>query len=166
MKEKEENKEWYVLYVSPRAEKRVKERLLAAGIEAWLPLHHCPRVWSDRVKMVDVPLFTSYVFVRCTEMVLMDLYKVYGVVRAVFFDGHPAIVYPSEIEAIKEFLQIAECRQLLPDDEAEILCGPLKHVTGKVQKVNKQVVRLILGQLGTTVSVKLSDVAPISRIPQ
>lgn len=58
---------WYVLYTFPRAEKQVKERLEREGIDCWLPLHRSPRVWSDRVKLVDVPLFNSYIFVHCAE---------------------------------------------------------------------------------------------------
>ncbi|MDR3129437.1 MAG: UpxY family transcription antiterminator [Tannerellaceae bacterium] len=162
----EKREEWYALYTSPRAEKRVQERLMAFGIENWLPLHRCPRTWSDRVKMVDMPLFPSYIFVRCTEAKLAELYRIYGVVRAIYFEGHPAIVYRNEIDAIKEFLQIASCKQLLLNDEAEILCGPLKHVTGKVQKIKGQVVRLCLDQLGITVSVKLSEIAPTVRFPK
>jgi transcription antitermination factor NusG len=114
--------------------------------------------------MVDIPLFSSYIFVYCTEARLSELYLIYGVVRAVYFEGRPAIIYQNEIDAIKEFLEIASCRQLLPNDEAEILCGPLKHVTGKVQKISGQVVRLILDQLGIMVSVKLSEVAPSTRL--
>lgn len=41
---------WYVLYTAPRAEKQVRDRIDALGIECWLPLHRAPRVWSDRVK--------------------------------------------------------------------------------------------------------------------
>lgn len=58
---------WYVLYTAPRAEKKVEERLRERGVECYLPLHRSPQVWSDRVKMVDKPLFISYVFVRSTE---------------------------------------------------------------------------------------------------
>ena len=47
---------WYVLYTAPRAEKQVKQRLDAQGIKSWLPLHKTPRVWSDRVKIVEIPL--------------------------------------------------------------------------------------------------------------
>lgn len=75
---------WYVLYTAPRAEKQVKERIDLLGVECWLPLHRTPRVWSDRVKIVEIPLFSSYVFVRCTDAVLRDLLKVYGVIRIVF----------------------------------------------------------------------------------
>ena len=53
---------WYVLYTAPRAEKQVRDRINALGVECWLPLHRAPRVWSDRVKIVELPLFNSYLF--------------------------------------------------------------------------------------------------------
>ena len=49
--------EWYVLYTTARAEKHVELKLQAEGVETYLPLHKCPRKWSDRVKMVEMPLF-------------------------------------------------------------------------------------------------------------
>lgn len=82
---------WNVLYTAPRAEKQVKERIEALGVECFLPLHRTPRVWSDRVKIVEVPLFNSYIFVRCPDDVLRDLLRVYGVVRIVFYNKKPAI---------------------------------------------------------------------------
>ena len=48
------NTNWNVLYTAPRAEKQVKERIAALGVECFLPLHRTPRVWSDRVKIVEV----------------------------------------------------------------------------------------------------------------
>ena len=35
---------WYVLYTAPRAEKQVRDRINALGVECWLPLHRAPRV--------------------------------------------------------------------------------------------------------------------------
>nr|WP_321521461.1 UpxY family transcription antiterminator [uncultured Macellibacteroides sp.] len=80
---------WYVLYTFPRAEKQVKERIDKEGVTCWLPLHRSPRVWSDRVKLVDVPLFNSYIFVYCTETVLRSLIRIYGVVRIVYTMVNP-----------------------------------------------------------------------------
>ncbi len=158
------NINWYVLYTSPRAEKQVRERIAAMGIECWLPLHRSPRVWSDRVKMVDIPLFNSYVFVRCSDPVLRSLLKVYGVARIVFYDGKPAVVRQKEIDAIKEFLEKAAEHTLLVGDEVEILAGAMKNVSGKVRKIKKNYLVLFLEQLGATVSVNLEDVAPVKRL--
>lgn len=79
---------WYVLYTAPRAEKQVRDRINALGVECWLPLHRAPRVWSDRVKIVELPLFNSYLFVRCTDPELRNLTRVYGVARIVYYNGN------------------------------------------------------------------------------
>ena len=92
---------WYVLYTAPRAEKQVRDRINALGVECWLPLHRAPRVWSDRVKIVELPLFNSYLFVRCTDPELRNLTRVYGVARIVYYNGKPAVVRQKEIDAIQ-----------------------------------------------------------------
>ena len=136
---------WYVLYTAPRAEKQVEVHINSMNVECWLPLHRCPRVWSDRVKLVDVPLFTSYIFVYTNDTILRSLLRVYGVIRIVYYDGKPAIVRQSEIDAIKEFLMKASSHPLCPGEEVEILCGAMKHVSGRIKKIKKQ--KLILYHL-------------------
>lgn len=158
------NLNWYVLYTSPRAEKQVNERVAATGVESWLPLHRSPRVWSDRVKIIDVPLFNSYVFVRCKEHELYPLMKIYGVARIVFYNGKPAVIRQKEIDAIHDFLEQAANHQLLVGDEVEILAGAMKSISGKVRKIKKKYLILYLEQLGATVSVNLNDVASVKRI--
>ena len=158
------NTNWNVLYTAPRAEKQVKERIAALGVECFLPLHRTPRVWSDRVKIVEVPLFSSYIFVRCPDTVLRDLLQVYGVIRIVFYNGKPAIVRQKEIDAIEDFLGQAAEHELCAGEEVEILTGAMKHVSGKVKKIKKNHLLLYLEQLGATVCVKMDDVARVNRL--
>ncbi|MDR2811380.1 MAG: UpxY family transcription antiterminator [Tannerellaceae bacterium] len=164
MENKIANLSWYVLYTFPRAEKQVRDRIRLDDVECWLPLHRTPRVWSDRVKLVDVPLFHSYIFVRCVEERLYALLKVYGVVRIVYYNGKPAVVRPDEIEAIKEFLAQSAGRMLVVGEEVEILTGAMKKVSGKIQKIKKTYLVLYLEQLGATVCVNPADVAPTKRL--
>jgi transcription antitermination factor NusG len=156
--------QWFVLYTSPRAEKQVIERLRLMGTECWLPLHRCPRAWSDRVKIVDVPLFNSYVFVKCPENQLHFLLRVYGVSRIVYYDGRPAVIRQQEIDAIRDFLVQSANHPLLVGDEVEILAGAMKNVSGQVRKIKKNYIVLYLEQLGATVSVNLEYVAPVKRL--
>lgn len=156
--------QWFVLYTAPRAEKQVAERLSMAGVTNWLPLHRSPRVWSDRVKIVDIPLFSSYVFVYCREVDLRNLLKTYGVVRIVYYDGKPALVRQNEIDAIKQFLEEAACHELCEGEEVEILCGAMKNVSGKVKKIKKNHLVLYIEQLGAMVCVNLTDVAKVKRL--
>lgn len=156
--------DWNVLYTAPRAEKLVKERIDALGVECFLPLHRTPRVWSDRIKIVEVPLFNSYVFVRCTDEVLRSLLKVYGVSRIVYYDHKPAVVRQKEIEVIQDFLLQAANHPLCPGEEVEILVGAMKHVSGKIKRIKKRHLLLYLEQLGATVCVKLDEVARVNRM--
>jgi transcription antitermination factor NusG len=155
---------WFVLYTSPRAEKRVRERLKQDGIECYLPLHCCPRVWSDRVKLVDIPLFNSYIFVRCKPFELFPLLRVNGVLRVVFYDEKPAIIRPSEIEAIKRFIEHAKEKALCTGDEVEILTGSMKKRSGTIVKIKKKYLVLHIEQLTATVCVDMENVAPLNRL--
>jgi len=155
---------WYVLYTSPRAEKKVKERLDELNIENYLPLHLSPSVWSDRVKMIDKPLFNSYIFVRCKEHELRALLRVYGVVQIVYYAGKPAIIRQKEIDAIRQFLEEAAKHPLCEGEEVEILTGALKNISGKIRKLKKNYLLLYIEQLGVSVAVNLSSVARVNRI--
>jgi transcription antitermination factor NusG len=152
--------QWYVLYTAPRAEKQVEQRLKQSDLPTFLPLHLAPRCWSDRVKMVEVPLFASYIFVRTTEYILRSLLVVQGVSRIVFYDGRPAIVREAEIKAIRQFLEQASAKELsyAPNEEVLIACGPLKNISGKIKRIGKRFLLLHLEQLGLTVSVGVDQV--------
>jgi transcription antitermination factor NusG len=155
---------WYALYTSPRAEKRVMEKLEQNGVECYLPLYRSPRVWSDRVKVVDVPLFNSYIFVRCNAVEIFRMHKVYGVVKVVFYDGKPAIIRQEEIDAIRMFIEEASGKMLCTGDEVEILTGSMKNISGKIVRVKKKYLVLHIKQLMATVCVNMESVAPVSRI--
>ena len=155
---------WYALYTKPRAEKKVEERLQAIGVECYLPLHHAPHIWSDRVKLIDKPLFSSYIFVRCSESALHSLQYVYGVARIVCYCDRPAVVSSKEIDSIRLFLEQAANRKLCVGEEVEILSGSLKRISGIIEKIKKNYLVLTIEQIGATVCVNLSNVAHKNQI--
>ena len=59
-----DNKHWYALYVRSHHEKKVHQLLQEKNIKSSLPLIKTVRIWSDRKKKVEVPLFQGYVFVK------------------------------------------------------------------------------------------------------
>jgi transcription antitermination factor NusG len=162
--ENREKPQWYVLYTTPRAEKKVKERLDEMKTECYLPLHRAPRAWSDRVKMIEKPLFSSYLFVKCTGAKLRSLLLVFGVTRIVYYCGRPAVVRQKEIDAIRLFLEQAIDLPLCAGEEVEILTGAMKHISGKIRKVKKKYLLLYIEQLGATVCVNLGSVARVNRL--
>ena len=59
---------WFVIHTKPRFEKKVEERLLSLGIEAYCPTRKEIRLWSDRKKKIDIPVLPSMVLVRLEEI--------------------------------------------------------------------------------------------------
>ena len=58
----EEDKKWYALYTKPRWEKKIDASLIKKNIESWCPLQKIEKQWTDRKKIIEEPLFKSYIF--------------------------------------------------------------------------------------------------------
>ncbi|HVI48349.1 MAG TPA: UpxY family transcription antiterminator [Chitinophaga sp.] len=59
---------WYVVYTRPRHEKKVAHQLSETDIGYFLPTTRELRIWKDRKKFIDTPLFPSYVFIYLQTM--------------------------------------------------------------------------------------------------
>ena len=102
--EQPDEKHWYVLYTMPRHEKKVAERLVQAGYTVYCPLQKVRRQWSDRKKVVEEPLFTSYIFIQIEDSIRDTVFSFPGILRYLFWLNKPARVRSAEIEAIKKYL--------------------------------------------------------------
>ncbi len=145
--------QWYVVYTKPRWEKKVAKLLSRKGIENYCPLQKEKRQWSDRKKMIEVPLFTSYVFVHIPKRHITEVRKTTGILNLLYWLGQPAVVRDEEIETIKRFLNEGERVELEKarvnvDDEVRILRGPLLSEEGKVMEVMHNKVKVLLPSLG------------------
>lgn len=95
---------WYALYIKPRWEKKVAYILEEAGYEVYCPLAKHTRQWSDRIKVVQEPVFRGYIFIRVSIGKLWEAVKTPGVIAPVRYLGKPAVIRDEEIEVIKRFL--------------------------------------------------------------
>lgn len=136
-------KHWYAVYTGPRAEKQVFRRLSESGIDAFLPLYKTLRKWSDRKKMVEVPLFSSYVFV-CINMPDYDrVLHTNGVIKYVCFEGKAAVIPQNQIDNLKLIInsnadiEVTD-RKLKPGQHVEVTHGTLKGLRGELLKISKK----------------------------
>src|SRR5687768_9862276 len=91
---------WHVLYTRPKFEKQISQTIAEMQIENYLPLVTVFRRWSDRIKKIEEPLFSGYVFVKKASKVV-DLLQIPGVVRFVSTAGVPDVISEEEINKIK-----------------------------------------------------------------
>ena len=85
---------WYALTVKPQHEFRVAQSIGSLnddGERGFVPVYKDKRVWSDRVKILDVPLFSGYVFARFDHQSARgQVVRIPGVRSIVEFGGEPA----------------------------------------------------------------------------
>ncbi len=100
----ETTKKWFALYTKPRWEKKVDTILLRKEIESWCPLRKVERQWSDRKKIIEDPLFKSYVFVHIAAEERLMVLQTEGVLNFVHYLNKPAVIRDEEIALIKSYL--------------------------------------------------------------
>jgi transcriptional antiterminator RfaH len=59
---------WYLIYTKPQHERKVHSHLGALKIQSLLPLTRKLREWHDRKRIVEQPLFPSYIFVYLDDL--------------------------------------------------------------------------------------------------
>ena len=133
------------------------------GIEHYLPLYKSLRVWSDRKKWVEMPLFNGYIFVQPTDIQRDTILTIPGVVRYIRHNAKDATIPAAQIELIKEFVALGYNISDIGDDEkfevgdiAEILDGPLKGKEAEVLKMGDDHYLLVsIEAVNQSVKVKL-----------
>ncbi len=93
--------QWLVIYTRARHEKVVHQELSERGIESFLPMMRQCRQWSDRKKWIDVPMFSSYLFVHPNPLQREQVLRVPGAVRYIMFNGRKAVVQDCEIAFLR-----------------------------------------------------------------
>lgn len=157
----EEETKWYAVYTKPRWEKKVAETLTDGKIENYCPLNKVTRKWSDRKKIVTLPLFSSYVFVHITKNQFIEVKKTNGVLSFVTWLGKPAIIRDVEIETIKRFLNEHEFVHLEKTkfhvhDNVRITQGTFMNNEGKVVSIKNNFICVELPSLGFSMLAEIS----------
>lgn len=148
-----ENKKWFAVYTKPRWEKKVAEVLTRKKYETYCPINRVVRQWSDRKKIINEPLFTSYVFVKAYESELNALKANNGIINLVYWLGKPAVIRDVEVETIKRFLGEhinikLEKTSINVNDSVRIIGGPLLEKEGQVLSIRNKTVKVALPSLG------------------
>ena len=134
---------WYAIYTRSRWEKRVMDLLNEKGIEAYVPLRKEIHKWSDRKKLIEVPLIRSYCFVKVAGKDYYEVLNTPGAVRYIWFSGKPAAIPERQINTLKvitgsevEVDCVADNFQ--PGIRVMVNAGPLTGITGELVSVSKK----------------------------
>ena len=105
------------------------------------------------MKIVEEPLFKSYVFVKVSDDDRTAVRMTNGAINFVYWDGKPAVIKEKEINAIKRFLNEYENVEARPADlkvnqRVRITNGTLMDQEGQVLDLRHKMVKVAIDSLG------------------
>ncbi|MGD8836390.1 MAG: UpxY family transcription antiterminator [Desulfobacteraceae bacterium] len=164
---------WYVLHTKSRFENVVRDGLFKKSVDVFLPKITVQSKRKDRKKMIRVPLFPGYVFVKSdlSPNHHLDIVKTVGAVKLVG-NNQGAISVPTEtIDSLKIMVAsnqpVETGYQFDKGDQVMVVDGPFAGVTGIFERYGRQgriVVNIeALGQFAA-VEVDADDVEKVPAI--
>ncbi len=159
--------QWFAAYTRSHHEKNVAEQLRGKGIEHFLPLYTSARRWKDRVKLLQMPLFAGYLFVRVFPSQFLDVLQTYGVAMLVG-SPKPLPLEEKEIQQLRTWLSLPLAIEPNPylkiGQPVRVRRGPLTDVEGilvRKKNVFRLVVSIDLIQRSVALEIDAADIVPI-----
>ena len=158
---------WFALQVRTRHETAIAGFLQAKGYEQFLPLYSVKKRWSDRVRVIEAPLFPGYLFCRLDPQYRLPVLKTPGVIQIVGYNRIPAPIEETEIQGIQALVASGLPTQPWPflaaGDPVQIESGSLRGLKGIVVKLKENsrlVVSITLLRRSVAVEIDSALVQP------
>lgn len=152
---------WLAAYTRPRHEQQVRQYCEDRGFEVFLPTYQSWRRWSDRKKLLALPLFPSYIFLRLTDADRSRVVQAPGLLWFVHNRTGPVAVDGQELLAIRRLLTSGLQFDPLPGvqvgDEVEIIAGALRGCRGFLLRKDGGAIVLRVSAVDAGVRVHLPD---------
>jgi transcription termination/antitermination protein NusG len=164
---------WFAIQTRSRHEKVVRDQLAAKSITHLLPLWRKRSIWKDRVKFVDVPLFSGYLFGYFALQDKITVLETVGVARLVGINGKPMPIPEEQIVAVRTMMEhrlpCSPHPYLVEGMRVRIKCGLLAGAEG-ILIAKKQRHRLVISldiiHQAVAVDVDSAAIEPLDARPQ
>ncbi len=135
--------------------------LLKKGIESWCPVKKIEKQWTDRKKIIEEPIFKSYVFVRVSEIEKLEVLITPGVLNFIYHEKKHAVVRDEDIETIKRYLLVDDSKIELvssvgftQNTKVKVSHGVFIDAEGTILRTGKKRVYVQLESLGQIMVVE------------
>lgn len=163
---------WFAFYTRAQQEKKVHARFQERSLQSYLPLVPRARQWHDRVKVLEWPLYPSYVFAQFPLTRLYEVLSVPGVACVVRVAGRPVPISQTEIDNVRRFASALATTGVDPEPVpfhegqcVRIVSGPFEGIEGIVREVrgrHRVLVGLSAIGVGFEVDVAAETIARIA----
>ena len=160
---------WYAIYTKHQHEKKSADILSRKGFEVYLPLYSSLRLWRDRKKKLQVPLFPGYIFLRSHLNARNDILRTPGVFFIVGSAGRVCPIPDEDIESMRTITKSSasiEAHPFLRSGKYVVVqAGALAGLRGILTRVkNHHRVVVCVDVLRKAVSVEI-DIRDVELLP-
>jgi transcription antitermination factor NusG len=160
---------WYSLQVRPNHERSTGLMLQSKGYDTFVPMYRSRRIWSDRVKEIELPVLAGYVFCRFQlNDRRVSVNTTPGVIRIVGVGNRPEPLEEHEILALQRAdhsgLIAGPCPYLKSGSIMRICQGSLSGLEGIYvysKNSHRVVISVTMLQRSVAVDVDLAWLEPI-----
>ena len=163
---------WFAIRVRSRCEKLAAVDLETKGFQVCAATAPHRRIWIDRVRTVEMPLFPGYIFGRFRPVDRSTIQRGAGVAGIVGAAGTDYPIADEEMDSVLSLLrsgvEVLRSPYLQVGTRVKVSSGPLAGVSGIVQQV-KNGYRLVISveflQRSVAVELDMAMVEPLPRGP-
>lgn len=131
----EQEARWFAVYTKYKREKLVYKRLQDKGMCTYLPLQKLTRHYTRKVKKVELPLISCYIFVKITKAEYVPVLETPDVVHFVKFAKQLLAIPEEEMQLLQRVVGENIEVEIKPNDfqegdEVEVIGGQLTGLKG------------------------------------
>lgn len=140
----EQEARWFAVYTRYKREKQVLKRLTEKGITTYLPIQRVKRYYTRKVKQVELPLISCYLFTKITKPEYIPVLDTPDVVKFVRFSKNLISIPEREIKLIQRVVgedvevEMEPRQHMRKGDEVEIIGGRLTGLKGTLVNLDGQ----------------------------
>lgn len=120
-------------------------------------------MWSDRKKIIEAPLFKSYVFIYVDKNGLHLAKTILGFSHFIRFGAYPIVIPDEQIRKIKKIMASGNNTEIIPSqlskgDKVRVISGPLKNIEGVLmESEGRKKLSVEFSQLGQSILIAVDS---------
>ena len=126
-------KNWYAVHTKTQCEKKASLLLSKKGIQNFCPFNTVVLKNGSRKKIIQEPLFPSFVFVYISESEMSLVKQTNDVINFIYWLGKPALIKTAEIENINHF---ANSYYNIKVEKTVVNQSGMVHITNELERNN------------------------------
>lgn len=154
---------WFAVYTRYKAEKFIVERLQKKDIECYVPLLKYTKKYQRKIKHVEVPLISCYVFVKIVKEDYVRVLETEHVINFLKIRGVLISIPNEEIEVLKwvvgeDLVENVTSETFEKGSKVEVIAGNLTGLKGEiVKRKSKKIFIVELENIGYTLEVNIAQ---------